>query len=291
MGAVKTKIEQSALLVELHISQWNPIKEDVKANKCIEQNFKTSTNAGTYKRLKFTRRALGPITSAVSEARSYHYRVTLPWKDGGVRLLPAKQLMGYTKEMRYHKQMFENAVNGFISGYQTHIADAKSMLGQLFNLNDYPIDTQKLANRYKFRFSISPIPTEKDFRINVTTAEKAQLIKHYEAVKDQAVADAMESLWHKVHERVCRMAEVLKDEKKLLRTAVVENVVDIANLLPDLNVTDDPKLTEIQKDIIDNLCGYSRDTLKEDAGLRVSQGKAAEQIANKMAMYMGTNTN
>ncbi len=292
----KVKVEESAMLVELHISQWNPKKEDRRVYPCIQKEFnigkaaRTSEEIGVFRKQKITKRALGQISDAVSAARKYHYKVTLPWKDGGTRVLPAATLFKYTKETRYKKQIFEDAVRSFIDGYPTHLADAQKTLGGLFDPKEYPTQEQ-LKKYYRFAFSLNPIPKGGDFRLNqVDDKVLKEMAEKYEAEKSTAVANAMGDVWHRVYERVNRMAEVLKDEKALLREAVVENVIEMAELLPELNIVQDPGLIEIHKAIRSSLCSHSRDTLKEDPFRRKEQGIVAEKIADKMSIYMGGNT-
>jgi len=289
------KVEESAMLVELHISQWNPKKEDRRVYPCIVKEFnigkaaKTAEEIGVFRKQKITKQALQQISDAVSAARSYHYKVTLPWKDGGTRMLPAATLFKYTKEIRFKKQKFENAVRSFIDGYPTHLAEAQRKLGGLFDPKEYPTDIQ-LKRYYRFSFSLNPIPKGGDFRLKqVDDRQLKEMAEKYEAEKDMAVANAMGDVWHRVYEKVSRMAEVLKNEKALLREAVIENVIEMAELLPELNIIQDPELIEIHKDIRNSLCSNSRNTLKDNPFTRKEQGLKAEQIADKMSIYMGGN--
>jgi len=291
----KVKVEESAMLAELHISQWNPKKEDRRVYPCIQKEFnigkaiKTSEEMGVFKKQKITKQALQQISDAVSAARKYHYTVTLPWKDGGTRMLPAVTLFKYTKEIRFRKQMFEDAVRSFVTSYPTHLTEAQKVLGGLFDPKEYPND-KELKRYYRFAFSLNPIPKGEDFRLKqVDDKELKEMAAIYEAEKDTAVANAMADVWHRVYEKVNRMAEVLKDDKALLRGAIVENVMEMAQLLPELNVIQDPKLIEIHSDICASLCSHSRDTLKANPIVRQNQGSDAEKIANKMSIYMGGN--
>ena len=61
-----------------------------------------------------------------------------------------------------------------------------------------------------------------------------------------------------------------------------------AVLLPRLNITDDPDLEAMRREIESAVCNYEPSDLRENKEIRKDAAKEASDILEKMAEYMGS---
>jgi len=89
-------IQNSSMLVDLNIGVWTGRKMDKKVSAEIDASKNTKTQAGNYhKKLLAGTQKLDQIQKLVTAIRTWHYQQTLPWSDGGSRLLPMANFFDY----------------------------------------------------------------------------------------------------------------------------------------------------------------------------------------------------
>jgi hypothetical protein len=80
----------------------------------------------------------------------------------------------------------------------------------------------------------------------------------------------------------------MKKEKPNFRASILSNIQEVVAMLPDLNVTDDPHLTKMSKDITAMLKGLDPEMLRGDPLQRKKVAKNADDILRKMKGYVGS---
>ena len=75
-------LTDKACLVHLSISRFSGTASDKGATQDIADARATSTDWVIGRKRLLEKTALKPINRLLNEARSYHYRMTLPWDDG-----------------------------------------------------------------------------------------------------------------------------------------------------------------------------------------------------------------
>ena len=113
-------IQNSAMLVGLNISAWTGRKMDKKVSDEIDSAKHTKARAGNYhKKLLAGTQRLDELQKLVSAIRIWHYEQTLPWSDGGSRLLPMKNFFGYKATLGDYQNQFPESVPGVLEDYDT----------------------------------------------------------------------------------------------------------------------------------------------------------------------------
>lgn len=260
-------IQNSSMLVDLNISVWTGRKMDKKVAEEIDASKNTQTKAGNYsKRLMANTKKLEAINNLVADIRGWHYARTLPWSDGGSRLLPMQGFFDYKPAIAEHERKFWDMVNDFLADYPTLVTAAAFQLGDLFNPVDYP-DVDALRKKFSFRYVFLPVPEAGDFRIDVNEESRKELEEQYTKFYDTKLADAMKGIWDRLHECLTHMSDKLGGENKRLHASMVDNAVELCGMLSHLNVTRDPKLEEARQHLERTMMGVSIDELRkhEDA--------------------------
>jgi hypothetical protein len=266
---MNNSIASSAVLIDLNISVWTARKLDKNVSKEIDINKGATTQAGNYnKHILAGADELERITKLATEIRDWHTRQTLPWSDAGTRLLPMANFFEYKDQMADYEEVFKERVDSFIKNYPNIITVMAFRLGNLFDRNDYP-DADIIANRFKLKYTIMPVPEVGDFRVDVEQGMKEKLEQEYKNAYDERVNNAMNDAWSRLHQTMARMVERLSgDDKKIFRNSLVDNALELTGLLTKLNVTKDPKLEQARIGLEKSLMGVSPEDLRQHADLR-----------------------
>jgi hypothetical protein len=279
-------ISDKAMLVSLSISAWTARKLDKKVTREVAERNGTTEQWGRYNKTLIAEEETKKIQAISNDVRQFHYKNTLPWSDQGDRLLPAANYLQYTEAMREFRGKFESAVDSFCAKYPDLVAEAKVQLNGLFNADDYP-SPSAIHNRFSFAVDVSPLPVAADFRVTLNDDEVATIKNSIEKRSQEKLETATRDLWQRLYEAINHMAKTLRDPEKIFKNTLVSNVQELANLLPRLNVTNDPKLAELCNQAKDSLCSVQPDALRNDSLLRAKTANNAADVLNALNGYIG----
>lgn len=279
-------LSEKAMLAKLSISQWSARKHDKGATKEVISNHGAQDGTGKFSKVLIEKNAIKAIQTASNSARTFHYENTLPWNDSGFRILPSKNFQRYSEGMRSLKGDFESAVSDFLKDYSWYRQSAQYQLGSLFNSSDYP-DDSKISGKFNFDTEINPLPDANDFRVSLQSNDVDRIKRDIENKVNANVNLAVNDLWQRLFDAVNHMAAKLADKDAIFRNSLINNLCELCDLLPALNITDDPKIEEMRREIESRLCSFEPDQLRENEIERQKAATEADAIAQIMAGYMG----
>lgn len=279
-------IHGRAMLVTLNIAQWSARKIDKKAAAEVALDNSVQSTKGTYYKSLVEGGALDEIKVLATKARAAHYRRTLPWSDAGPRVLPNLAYFDYVNEMQTFGAAFDKLVLQFVSEYPLLRQEASRLLGTLFDDSEYPT-VQDVAHRFNFRTAVMPLPMGDDFRCDLGSEEvdriRAEITATTQAAASLAVRDA--------YERVAKIADSFVDRLSspttVFRDSLVDNARELAEVLPSLNFTDDPRLTDIAQRLKDKLCAHDPAALRLNTETRRQTFDAAMAIKSDLLDFFG----
>jgi len=276
-------LNEKAMLVYLNIGFWTARKYDKKISQEIEAQYNTD-DAGRYNKILIAKEHLANIQKTISAARTFHYDNTLPWSDQGGRLLPSANYFNYVKSIQSFKDDFEREVTNFLKVYPSLKDEAKQRLNGMFDEEDYP-DAATLETKFAIKSMILPVPEADDFRVNLTDDEVDSIRTSIrEQVQDSTQA-GMKDLWQRLFKVVDHMVERLSDPDNKFKNTLVENITDLCDLLPKLNITADPELNDAVEEIKAKLTVNDSQTLRDNDVARSNTAAEAQKIMNKMRHY------
>lgn len=280
-----------AMLCSLSISMWSARKHDPEASEEIASLHGARPDAGRYHKVLLPKEALNEIQQIVSEARQEHYFVTLPWSDDGFRVLPAAAYFDHRAKMRALADRFHPAVDSLVNRFTQLIEEARVRLGGLFREADYP-HPQELRSRFAFETRVLPLPDAGDFRVALGNEERERVKRQITATVEASLQLASRDLWQRLYDAVHHMAERLSKYKATeegvehpFRDTVVTNLVKLVEVLPKLNVTQDPELERLAAEVRCSLLVDPKE-LRASESVRTETARAAAAIADRMATYM-----
>ena len=116
----------------------------------------------------------------------------------------------------------------------------------------------------------------------------ASIQEKIEANLNERVGAVMSKVWQQLYKLVEHYAERMKADGRLY-DSVRDNLIEMAEILPGLNVLNDPNLRQIGKDIRARLGGYDVKDLrhkKKGDELRAAAAAEAEEIMETMKGFM-----
>jgi hypothetical protein len=276
-------LAEKAILANVHIAQWTGRRLDKQATETVETRHSTERGAGNYtKKLLPHAKELAEVSRLAGALRVFFYEQTLPWYSDGSRILSSRNYVDFAKEFGKRKAEYETAVSVFLHAYPDLKERARLQLGDLFRESEYP-SMGYLVNAFKCEVSYMPVPDVADFRVQVSDAEKAAFLDRMREVEQ----NAMKECWKRLYDVVSRAAHTLSAPDAIFRDSLVNNITDICTLLPKLNVTDDPTLETMRREVERMAAGISPDACRVSPVSRQDAVKKLDDITSKMSAFMG----
>jgi hypothetical protein len=291
---IATPLARKAVLVSVNISQWTARKMDKRITDEVNRKHGAADDAGRYNKLLIEAERLAKLNALVSSARTMHYDMTRPWADEGPRILPNALFVKFSEKFREIKRQFETAADEFARGYPDFIAERKRALNGLFNAADYPPVSQ-IRGKFKLDMTILPFPDAADFRADLDDDTVEDIKREIADTSARVIDDAMKHTAQQIVDTVGHMATKLKEynagakgdgSRKFFLNSLVDNVRDLADLLPAFNLTDDPKLDAITTRIKKELCVEDAGELRKNDAARESVQKSADEIVAVVSQFL-----
>jgi hypothetical protein len=280
------KLSDRALLVQLSISTWSANKLDKEISNETNAIKGVQQNAGRYhKSLLPMCDLLDDIKKKATLIRTKFYDNTLPWGVKGIQILPTDNYLAFMTDFRKERSEYEYLVKQFVPAYPQLVLDAQRFLGSAYKPADYP-EAHEIADKFKMDMQVMPVPNN-DFRVNIADEELERIHDEVEARVKDAARGAMQDVWQRLYDKVKHFAEKMDDPKAIFRDSTVDHLVDLCELLPRLNVMDDPNLEAMRQEVEAKLAGYNPDVLRVNPTTRQTVATEANDIAARMAAFMG----
>lgn len=285
-------ISDRALLVALSVSKWNFRQTDKTVTKEVADLHQAEQIMGRYRKNLVNSKDMLPVTSAVHKLRDFHWTRTLPWDDAGYRVISSAGYLDYLKGYNELKAEVDKGCEQIFELFGDIKADAKTRLGTLFNPADYPT-MEELKAKYGVSLSIRPVPSGKDFRVELGSDETAIIRKAIEDEAKKTTEAAMREVGNRIKEVVSKAVERLKaynvttDGKveNAFRDSIIANIIETLDILPSINITGDKQVVAFASEIRAELTKFSPVVLRDDSGIRKAVITKADDILNRMNEY------
>ena len=278
-------IANTSMLVNISMSVWTGRKLDKQVSAEVDVAKSTKTRAGNYHKNLFAGvdelAAVGRISGKI---RNWFHEQTLPWSDGGDRLLTMSNFKDFKAQLKIMEIEFADAVKIFCDKYSTLISAQAFTMGALFDRSEYP-DVDDIANKFSLRYTFSPVPEVGDWRVDANTEDKKELEALYQQAYDDRLGSTTRYLWDKLHGVLTHMADRLADtsegEKKIFKNSLLDTPVKLCELLTKLNITNDPKLEAARKSLESAICNIDIKDLRKSQGARLEVKTQVDEILKR----------
>jgi hypothetical protein len=287
-------LSERCMLAKARVGTWSGTLYDPNVTEEVREHHAAEQGAGRYNKQIVARKFLHPVTSKVSAATRAHRVLTLPWADDGPRILSNQAYNIWAQQMRLARQDIQATAKDVASKRGEMMAEARQRLKGMFNDDEYP-SAEEIEQKFYLDTEIMPMPEAQDFRAQLSDEAVKGIVKDIERRSKEHLEAAVADIYTRVGTCVGRMVERLKgyepatDEegaKYNFKDSLIYNIKEVADLIPMLNVTADPKLDALGKQLVDDLVQHSPEELKANPKLRAQTAKKADAIYAKVKKYM-----
>jgi len=285
MVGIAPTLHSSAVLVSLKIGIWNTKRKDKGTSEKVKLDAGAQGNVSAYnKNLVPDFRELESITKFSADCRNWIKRTTVPWTFDGVNVVSTTTLWnGFDQEMQDRQKQFYAMRDDVLLEYANARQAAQFRLGSMFDATEYP-SVDEVSTKFYFDYSYHPVPQAGDFRVDVSNQGLQFLQEQFEREANKAISEAMVSLWErvkKITETLSNQLRVTDKDKGKLYQSTLDTALDLCNMMKDLNLTGDPKMERMRRDLFSTLNGMDLNDLKKDETARLSVKQEIDDLLSK----------
>lgn len=285
-------VSSKAVLVVFGLSGIpEPKRQDKKVRGEVAKRYRAEENSVLFHKFLWNPEAPTYVSLKqwATRVREWNYFHTTAYAHDGARFLKTTEVLEYLDQMRKFENEGKVLFNEFLHDYSRKggLKDqAKKALNGLYDESIYPSE-KKLRSRFNFEVTMLPVPDAGHVMLDLATAEVTKAVRaSTEKAMKEATALALKDAWTRLHEVTQNMAAALSDPDRRFHDTLVGNVKELCDVLPALNITDDPELEQMGQDVKKALTKFGPQALRDDEDKRAATAKKARELAEKMAAYM-----
>ena len=287
-------LNTDAMLASVRITAWSGRVYDRQASNHVAVHHDAAASAGRYNKRLLPKAAFAALTATMSNARSTHYEQTLPWDDQGARLLTVANYEHYTKLLDALRERMIRERARFIGDYEDNVEQARLDLGKLFRIEDYP-SKEALQGKFGIRYRITPVQNADQFMAKLASDDVHRVKRDIEHQIEERLHDAVGDLYRRLGEAIERVSQRLQNDEKgkplVFRDSMIENIRDLVDVVPRLNIFGDDDLARLCEEVKDRIASVEPDSLRPSGNFdplaRAQVKRDADALMEKFAGYFG----
>lgn len=282
----ESELHTRAVLVRFRSRYWDGTITDRAITQKTNRELEMRRDQGKYRKQIFCRDDLEKLRKAYSEIKQYYYERTLPWEDRGPRLLATSAFETFTVYMNRGINTYQELVQDIPGQYQTWVENARTALGRAWNPADYPA-ISTVMRKFHAGLQFFTIPNVEDLRINLAEDQKKMLQEQMEEGTRSMFQKAMKDCWQRMYEVVDRMVESLEAyPQRTFKDSLVGNIERLVEILPSLNLADDPELERMRARISTQLTVWTPDQLRQQPRIRADVAALGRELKKEIDQRM-----
>lgn len=279
-------LTERAMVMNLSISIWQGYRLDKAASAKVTAENGAAADAARVNKHLVPKEALAPVVTAANTIRTHFYDNTLPWRDNGDRLMTRKLYTSFIETYERLAAQFNEEVEIFLTKrYPSAVEQAGFRMGDLFKQDDYPTASE-LRRRFAVHLDIDAITTANDFRVQIDQDQVDKVKASMESAAERRVQAAMGDVWKRLAETVSYFLERMDKPDAVFRDSTINNIAELVELIPGLNVLDDPAIEQVRAMVESKLTGIDAKDIRKDSALRGQLAGDAKQIMDVMSGYV-----
>ena len=272
-------LSSRAVLTNMIISRWRAKGRHKDVDQKVTNFLETKRKAGSTQIDLLDPKSIKETQNAAYNLSKWYKSMTLPW-DENSRILPAALHSRFKEGYETRMEAFSKTVDAFISIYPQLLREARLDLGEeLYGIMEFPPITQ-IRSKFGVHLSYLPVPVAGDFRITLSDEEMGKLRTELDERNKAMLARSMHDAWVRLHDVVVDMVDRLNKPK--FRDTIIGNIRNLTDILPELNLAGDEDLNKVRDEIVEKLCRYTPEQLRDNEGRREEVAEAAGKILSGM---------
>lgn len=210
-------LSELSILLHLKISKWDAEISDQRALAAVAKAFHGNTASDKYRKSLFVDDPLKAVDKCAGRIRNNFYKWTLPWSDGGGRLVPSLDFRDFAREHAALVGDFDYEVNEFCIEYDEHKDRARRAKGDLYRDDDYP-PVDEIRDRFGVSLQTLPFPSVADFRVEAPEEIITDLKQNMDATVIEVTNTVATTVQGRIQERLQKMHDALDSEKRFTKS-------------------------------------------------------------------------
>lgn len=281
-------LNETCTKVRVTMKKWSALKSDKALREQLAESKGAEQGWMLVQKALIDRNIIKRIAKQDGHIRNNIIQVfCLPWgQDGdasgdGWWLLPNRAAQTFLETMESARKDRERLIDELVRDYEKHKAQAMVRLGAAFNRDDYPT-AEAVKSKFRLEVEVEPLPSAGDLRLDLTREWSDRLVSETKQREAERTLRAVRSVAERVMETAGHLSQRLSKydpnnpNAAPFRDSTVEAVKELADILPLLNITNDPALVLARQRLIDATDGVTPDALREDDALRQKVAKSAD---------------
>ena len=277
-------IQSSACLVTLNRSVPSMMKEDKDAARALA-NLKNADPKAVGAKKKLIACSIHEALVSTSNAMyRYHAKHTLPWTEKGPRLLTNAVKLDYMPTMEEFMKQFYSLKDQFLEdGYPAAVGRAQLRLGDLFDEALFPT-VYELERKIGVRLNYEIIADPEHHVVRTGDLAAQTMRDSCIELFERRLASAYSDIFERLKPFLTNMSEMLdydeEDKPTGFRDTLVTNITDVLGLADAWNITSDPDLTRITRELQTTLGSVTPDSLRNSVTQRMETKAKVDKIIN-----------
>jgi len=287
-------LAKHAMLISVSIGQLSINRKDKKLSSDMLEKYgidKQDKNFVRGYKTLYNPEHFKPMVKRVNAFRTFIYENTLPYDDTGKRLLPVKNFEKVNDEIREFASDFETLKQDIVNNIKNWENEAVQTLNGLYNPDDY-FDAWKVERKYYYNTDFAPVPAAGNFHAEISQKYAESIKDNIEANSKKTLQIAMSNCWQRIFDSVQSLNVKMQEKKKdkqgqdtspVFRNSIIGNIQSLVELLPSLNITNDPKLESMRLRLQNELAGIDVETLRDNDHYRKDVADKSQKILDDLA--------
>ena len=273
-------LDEKAVLVSVKRRMYSPYALDAEES---ERYGAGNVNKHLFKgRDNRVKQAISKYTEVYTYVKSH----TVPWSTG-VDMLNINLYQEVTHNLRRLIAEANAAVDDLVDNWDYEVQrDYNRLLptGHA-SLEDYPT-AEHVRDRFGIEVQFMPVPTTGDFRVEISDEDKASLLSRLQDAGRNAERHVINKMLEPMIAAAEKLAVPIGNDGSIFRDSLVENLVDVADRMARVNLSDDPV---IQKQIADlkSIVGQYADNIDVLRNSQHVRDVASKQISDLIGQMKG----
>jgi hypothetical protein len=228
---------------------------------------------------------LSPIRNHQNAARKELGKHGLPWTSPWV-LIANNDVDVVVPKLEALKQENWEMWRGFMDIY-TQVVDRKRMeMGTFFDPGDFP-DIDKLKVKWKFEILRDVVPDpEYDIRAGWSYKQITEMKEVMERQQEDNLKEATLELLRRARGPLLNVVDKCNRYEggragRFSTETFIGNVRSVVDQMVSGNLTDDPDVESLRREILKEICSLTAQEIREDESLRKETGKLADSLVKK----------
>lgn len=276
-------ISTTLMKVTVNISCWGGIVKSRTIQNETATRHGIAVDATRSKVVMLPKSVMGKLTKHITSIRSFVEDNTLPFQNGGVRIIKASNYLKFLTHLDKLVDDYKVYVYDEIYSKYDELKDmAKERLNGLYDDSRFPMK-ETICDKYGVSKDTEPLTDVNDIRINGLNELEIEKIKSdlSESYQDKMI-NGQKAILGKLGDVVQSIAEKLDKDGGTRYKGAIRNLMQLCDTVVRLNYLEISEIDELAKDIKDKFKDVTADRVKSSKTIKNNVKNDTTSVLNKL---------